>query len=137
MAAKINNFLIPNVSKIGTEKAVDVSNKLEKNSQSEFSNLLNEQIGKNNGTGTDGLNLSVHAARRLKERGMEIDGNEFLKIKNAMNMLRDKGGQDSLIITGKGAYIVDVENRKIVTAMDKDSMTQNVFTKIDSTMIVD
>ena len=137
MSAKINNLLIPNVSKIGTEKAVDVSNKLEKNSQSEFSNLLNEQIGKNSETANDGLNLSVHAARRLKERGMEIDGNEFLKIKNAMNMLRDKGGQDSLIITGKGAYIVDVENRKIVTAMDKDSMAQNVFTKIDSTMIVD
>ncbi len=139
MSTKINNLLIPNVSKIGTEKAVDVSNKLDKSSQSDFSKLLNEQIGKSSESAgaADGLNLSVHAARRLKERGMEIDGAEFLKIKNAMNMLRDKGGQDSLIITGKGAYIVDVENNKIVTAMDKGSMTQNVFTKIDSTMIVD
>ncbi len=139
MSAKINNLLIPNVSKIGTEKSVDVSNRLEKNSQSEFSNLLKEQIGSGSESrgAADGLNLSVHAARRLKERGMEIDGAEFLKIKNAMDMLRNKGGQDSLIITGKGAYIVDVGSNKIVTAMDKGSMTQNVFTKIDSTMIVD
>ncbi len=136
MAAKINNLLIPNVSKIGTEKSVETSNRLDKNSQSEFSNLLNEQIGRS-AEAQDGVNLSVHAARRLKERGMEIDGDEFLKIKNAMNMLRSKGGQDSLIITGKGAYIVDVNSNKIVTAMDKGSMSQNVFTKIDSTMIVD
>ena len=136
MSAKINNLLIPNVSKIGTERSVETSNRLDKNSQSEFSNLLNDQIGRST-EAQDGLNLSVHAARRLKERGMEIDGDEFLKIKNAMNMLRSKGGQDSLIITGKGAYIVDVNSNKIVTAMDKGSMTQNVFTKIDSTMIVD
>ena len=137
MANQINNLLIPNVSKVGTEKSVDVRNKLDKNSPSEFSSLLNEQIGKESAVKPDGLNLSVHAARRLKERGMEMDSGEFLKIKNAMEMLRNKGGQDSLIITSKGAYIVDVEGNKIVTAMDKGSMTQNVFTKIDSTMIVD
>ena len=137
MSTKINNMLIPNVSKAGTERAVDLRDKLDKTSSDEFSNLLQEQIGRGpEKTNEGGVNLSVHAARRLKERGMEMDSGEFLKIKNAMEMLRNKGGQDSLIITGKGAYIVDVASNKIVTAMDKDSMNQYVFTKIDSTMIV-
>ncbi len=134
MVAKINNLLIPNVSKVGNEKSVDVSNRLEKSSPSEFDKLLSENLGEKKVD--ENLNLSVHAARSLKERGMEIDGDEFLKIKNAMNALKNKGGQDSLIITGKGAYIVDVGNNKIVTAIDKESIAQNVFTKIDSTMIV-
>jgi flagellar operon protein len=50
--------------------------------------------------------------------------------------LKLKGGQDSLVITGKAAYIVDVSKNTIVTAIDKDSIGENVFTKIDSTILM-
>ena len=53
-----------------------------------------------------------------------------------MDKLKTKGGQDSLVITGKAAYIVDVPKNTIVTAIDKDSMSENVFTKIDSTILM-
>jgi flagellar operon protein len=53
-----------------------------------------------------------------------------------LKKLQEKGGQDSLVITEKAAYIVDVANNKVVTAIDKDNIADNVFTKIDSTVLV-
>jgi flagellar operon protein len=134
--SKVNNILIPNVSKLPKHKSVDVSNKLDgsKSGQNDFGNLLKEQIG---GTKPGhGINLSVHAARRMQERNLNMDSSEYMKLKAAMDKLRNKGGQDSLVITDKAAYILDVGNNKIVTAIDKDSIAENVFTKIDSTLII-
>jgi flagellar operon protein len=129
----VNNILIPNVSKIPSSKKVNKS-KVQGNAE-EFKNLLNGQIDKVNKD--HGINLSVHAAKRMNERDLSLDGNEFFKIKDAMNKLREKGGRDSLILTSNGAYIVDIPNNKIVTAIDKSSIDQNVFTKIDSTVVID
>lgn len=82
------------------------------------------------------LKISGHAAKRLKERNLEMDSAEYLKLREAVSQLRKKGGNDSLVITGKAAYIIDVKNQTIVTAMDKENMENNVFTKIDSTMVI-
>jgi flagellar operon protein len=128
----INNILIPNVTRTGsTEK---VSKKVDKNANpNEFNNLLKETIESQQ---SEGIKLSVHAAKRLQDRNMDVDGAELKKIQSGIDKLASKGGNDSLLITGKGAYIVDVPNRTIVTAIDKDSISENVFTKIDSTVIL-
>ena len=100
----------------------------------EFKNLLKEEskeLGEQHG-----LNLSTHAAKRLRERNLEMDTEEFFKLRGAVDKLKSKGGKDSLIITDKAAYIVDVNKNTIVTAVDKNNLMENVFTKIDSTMIV-
>ena len=131
----INNILIPNVSKIPSNKKVNVDNRIDgQKSGDEFKALLKDQVSQTKKE--HGINLSTHAAKRLHERNLSMDSDEFFKLKDAMVKLKDKGGQDSLVITDKAAYIVDVPNNKIVTAIDKGSITDNVFTKIDSTVIV-
>ena len=72
----------------------------------------------------------------MQERQIDFDGNEYLKVKEAITRLKAKGGRDSLVITDKAAYIVDVKGNKVVTAVDKASMNENVFTKIDSTVFM-
>lgn len=136
MAKNINNILIPNVTKTGGQKKVDVSNRLPKEGKgvSEFSNLLNEINSEKPVHG--GINLSSHAAKRLQERQIDFNGEEYLKVKEAITKLNAKGGKNSLVITDKAAYIVDVANEKVVTAVDKMSMNDNVFTKIDSTVFM-
>lgn len=139
MAPKVNKMLIPNVSKLPGQAKVDQTNRLKDGQSSEFKGLLDErlvdEVAKQNQQ--HGIRLSLHAAKRLNERNFNMDNNEFFKIKNAMEKLKIKGGQDSLIITANGAYIVDVKNNMVVTAIDKASMKENVFTKIDSTVFVD
>lgn len=135
MAKNINNILIPNVTSIpGNNQQVDKSNQLGKGQQSEFKSMLQDQISSANID--HGINLSVHAAKRLHERSIDIDSNEYMKLKEAMGKLREKGGNDSLVITPKAAYILDVKNNKIVTAIDKNNLSENVFTKIDSTLFI-
>lgn len=104
--------------------------------QDVFSELLHKTLKSKEEFNLEGVKLSQHAAKRVADRGLEFDSNEFLKIKNGIEKLKNKGGKDSLIVTDKGAYIVDVNNATIVTAMDKDKMSENVFTKIDSTLFL-
>lgn len=80
--------------------------------------------------------FSSHALKRIQERSISMDGPEFTKLKLALQKLENKGGQDSLVITDKAAYILDVGNKKVVTAMNKKELAENVFTKIDSTIFV-
>ena len=82
------------------------------------------------------IKLSGHAKKRLEERNLNFDGQEFLKIKEAIGKLKEKGGHDSLVVTDKAAYIIDVDKSTVVTAIDKADMSENVFTKIDSTYFI-
>lgn len=139
--AKINNILIPNVTKLPSQKNVE-PNKLNPGEVSEFKSLLDSTLDQaseqesNVFQAPKGITLSTHAMKRLQERNMSIDREEYQKLQSAIDKLKTKGGQDSLVITGKGAYIIDVPKNTIVTAMDKNSIGENVFTKIDSTILM-
>jgi flagellar operon protein len=141
--AKINNMLIPNVTKLPSQKSVDTANKLNPNEKSEFKNLLDTTLDQSAVAQQDvafpaqkGIHLSTHALKRLQERNLTLDKEEYAKLQTAMDRLKLKGGQDSLVITDKAAYILDVPKNTIVTAIDKASIGENVFTKIDSTILM-
>ena len=138
--SKVNSFLIPNVSSIPSEsQKAEKLNTLKQGEKSEFKGLIEEQLRhpqvteKNIGAE---VNVSTHAMKRLQERNIELDGNEYMKLKEAVSKLRAKGGHDSLVITQKAAYVVDVDKNTVVTAVDKNNMNENVFTKIDSTIFM-
>lgn len=135
MTKNLDNLRIPNVTQVPGQKKVDVSNQLPKEGGvSEFKGLLKEI--ENTKPPHSGISLSSHAAKRLQERKIDFDNSEYLKVREAINKLKNKGGKDSLVVTQKAAYIVDVKNNKVVTAVDKGSMNENVFTKIDSTVFM-
>lgn len=144
--SKVNSFLIPNVSSLPSDvQKAEKSNALKQGEKSEFKGLV-EQLSKDNTssrlpqvTSQDvggEVKVSTHAMKRLQERNIELDGNEYMKLKEAMGKLRAKGSHDSLVITNKAAYVVDVDKNTVVTAVDKNSMNDNVFTKIDSTVFM-
>lgn len=78
------------------------------------------------------VRVSSHAENRLRERGLNLTGDDISRIGGAMDTLASKGGRDSLVLMGGTALIVNVPNRTIITAMDAG----NVFTNIDSAMIL-
>lgn len=131
--SKVNNILIPNVSKT-SQKNIPNNKVKEEVSASEFRDLLNSKL--KTSVESHDVKVSSHAAKRFQERSLDIDSNELLKIKDAIEKLKNKGGRDSLVVTDKAAYIVDVDKSTVVTAVDRESMTENVFTKIDSTLFM-
>lgn len=127
----INNFLIPQVNRSFDSQKTSKTEKLE--NPKEFQELLKENIAPKK---EDDVEFSQHALKRMEQRNLVMDNNEYIKLREGIEKLKNKGGQDSLIVTNKAAYIVDVANNKIVTAMDKNDMAENVFTKIDSTVFI-
>ncbi|GIO29997.1 MULTISPECIES: TIGR02530 family flagellar biosynthesis protein [Paenibacillus] len=82
------------------------------------------------------LKFSNHAAKRLEQRGIELKGDQLAKIQNAVDKAAAKGSKESLILMKDMALIVNVANRTVVTAMDGNSMKDNVFTQIDSAVVI-
>lgn len=82
------------------------------------------------------LKFSNHAAKRLEQRGIQLGNKQLDQISSAVDKAAAKGSKESLILINNLALIVSVANRTVVTAMDGDSMKDNVFTQIDSAVII-
>ncbi|WP_168122248.1 TIGR02530 family flagellar biosynthesis protein [Paenibacillus sp. HB172176] len=82
------------------------------------------------------LNFSRHAETRMAERGIQLQPESLDKIRDAVDQAASKGAKDSLIVYRDIAMIVNVPSRTVVTAMDGNQMKSNVFTKIDSAIIL-
>ncbi|MGB9804763.1 MAG: TIGR02530 family flagellar biosynthesis protein [Desulfofundulus sp.] len=96
-----------------------------------FNELLQRELG--NVT----LKLSAHAEKRLRERNITLNDADMEKISRAVNLAASKGVRNSLVIYHDLALVTSVQNRTVVTALDRHSETGRVFTNIDGAVIVE
>lgn len=82
------------------------------------------------------MRLSKHAQNRLQERGISLKPEQMEQIRSAVDKAEAKGAKESLILMRDMALIVNVKSKTIVTAMDGTSMKDNVFTQIDSAIVI-
>jgi flagellar operon protein len=83
------------------------------------------------------LKFSRHAQERLEARNIQLNEQDLGKLQNAVAKAEAKGAQDSLLLLRDMAFIVSVRNHTVVTAMDGEKLKENVFTNIDSAVIVE
>jgi flagellar operon protein len=95
--------------------------------QADFANILKSKV--------EELKFSAHAQSRLKSRNIAMTPQVMEKLSKAVSGARSKGANNSLVLLKDMAFIVNVPNRTVVTAMDGESIRDNVFTNIDSTVI--
>lgn len=57
-------------------------------------------------------------------------------LSNAVEKARAKGARDVVIIGEKGAFIVNVPNNVVITTMAGAEMKDNIFTNIDSAVLM-
>ncbi len=146
-----NPVFYPNVSRVPSQTG-NVSETRKNPGESaiqkgEFDQSLNHAIEKSNLQETkanspnlnqvsQGLKFSAHATQRLRERQISFDPETMSRMNDAITKADAKGVQDTLILTDKAALIVSVPNRTVVTAMDKNNLSGNVFTNIDGAVII-
>ncbi len=82
------------------------------------------------------VKFSHHAEQRLTQRGIRLEPEQLHRLGGAIDKAASKGAKDSLVLFQDMAFIVNVKNRTVVTAMDGASMNDHVFTQIDSTILV-
>lgn len=83
-----------------------------------------------------GIKFSNHAIDRMRSRGISFKPEDMSKLNEAVDRAASKGSKDSLILMNDSALIVSVKNRTVVTVMDKTALKENVFTNIDSTIVM-
>jgi len=87
-------------------------------------------------TGASPLKFSNHAIDRMQARGIRFSPEEMTKIEGAVTKAAGKGAKDTLLLTDNNALIVSVKDNTVVTVMDKAGLKDNVFTNIDSTVVI-
>jgi flagellar operon protein len=85
---------------------------------------------------TDGVKFSNHAVERMVSRGIRFSPDEMGKLNEAIDRAASKGSKDTLVLMNDAALIVSVKNKTVVTVMDKSALKENVFTNIDSTIVM-
>ncbi|MDR2045097.1 MAG: flagellar protein [Clostridium sp.] len=89
-------------------------------------------------TEAKGLKFSKHAAGRLADRNIELTAGQVERLEDGTRRAEGKGIRDSLVLMDGLAFIVNVPNRTVVTAMDYTNRAQaaeNIFTNIDGAVI--
>ena len=81
------------------------------------------------------VKFSKHAATRLSERNIQLSDSQLGRLNAGTQAAEEKGINESLVLVDQLAFIVNVKNQTVVTAMDQKDAVQNVFTNIDGAVI--
>jgi len=103
--------------------------KTESTAKSGFGQILDQKL---NNT----LKFSSHARERMKSRNIELSDDDMDKLVEAVGKAREKGSRDSLILMKDVALLVSVKNNTVITAVDGQNLKENVFTNIDSAVVI-
>ncbi len=82
------------------------------------------------------LRFTRHAEERLQRRSISLDGRDMARLEEAVRAAESKGAVNSLVLMDGLALVVNVATRNVVTACERDSLRDGVFTNIDSAVIV-
>lgn len=96
------------------------------NEPADFQKLLDAQ----------NVKVSGHAQTRLESRNIQLGDAEWARVSTGIDKAAAKGSKESLVMVDDVALVVSVKNRTVITAVDKSNLKDNVFTNIDSAVIV-
>lgn len=101
-----------------------------------FSDIFaNKQLVKETDQSVNGIKFSKHASGRLAQRNIELTDMQKQRLNAGMQAAGEKGINESLVMVDQLAFIVNVKNQTVITALDGNESTQNVFTNIDGAVI--
>ena len=102
----------------------------DKTGDSKFDRLLKNSIE------SADLKFSAHAVERLNSQNIVLKKDDVLKLNEAVKKAQVKGSKESLILLKNLALIVSIKNKMVITAVDNTNLRENIFTNIDSAVIL-
>jgi flagellar operon protein len=100
-----------------------------------FESILKAKASESEGKATE-VKFSKHAANRLNDRNISLSVEQLQKLNDAALKAGEKGIKESLVLMDQLAFVVNIPNNTVVTALDKSETSLNVFTNIDGAVIV-
>lgn len=103
----------------------------------QFGELLRQELSQTEApSSTPTLAFSKHAITRAEQRGIEIDDTLLTQLSDSVEKAQAKGAKNILAFDATRAFIVNVPNYRVITAMSQEEMKENVFTNIDGAVIL-
>ncbi|GEA16653.1 MAG: hypothetical protein PWR22_647 [Moorella sp. (in: firmicutes)] len=114
--------LKPSVAQVGKVPAAG------KRPGQDFQAILNEKLA--------GLKFSRHASERLESRKINLSPEQMARLEQGVNKAAGKGARESLVLLDDLALVVSIKNRTVITAASRQELRENVFTNIDSAVLL-
>lgn len=80
------------------------------------------------------VKFSKHAAMRLSDRNIDLSKTQMQRLEDGTKLASQRGIKESLVMVDNMAFIVNIPNNTVVTAVDNGD--EKIFTNIDGAVIV-
>lgn len=101
-----------------------------------FEDVLNRKLEENRSVSPQSqVKFSKHAMTRLDNRNISLTEVQMERLNEGARKAGEKGIKESLVLVDELAFIVNVENKTVVTAMNQGNNDENIFTNIDGAVI--
>jgi len=131
MSIQVNQF--PSIEQMTQQLSANKKNTASTNKQasSQFSEILKtkQAIGEQSE-----LKFSKHANERLASRNIDLTDDQLERLESGTKKANEKGINESLVMVDNLAFIVNVKNNTVITAVNDGE--DKVFTNIDGAVIM-
>ncbi|MEA5040834.1 MAG: TIGR02530 family flagellar biosynthesis protein [Clostridiaceae bacterium] len=100
------------------------------NNAGSFDAILKDAVSKR-----EAPTFSRHAGARMLQRDICLSQAEMTKLTDAVGRAEYKGVKNTLVLMDQMAFIVNVPDNVVITAMNGQDLKENVFTQIDGAVI--
>lgn len=121
-------YPIGNLGQIASNQT-KINNATSTKNKTNFKDVLDSVKNKN-----ESFTISKHAALRLNE--INFTEEDMKQIEKGFKIAKDKNSKNTVMLYKDVALIASVENKTIITAVDKERAKDNIFTNIDSVVIL-
>ena len=80
--------------------------------------------------------FSKHARQRAEQRGIQVDDELMDQLSDTVEKAQAKGATNILAMDAEKAFIINVPNAKVITAITQEEMKESVFTNIDGAVFL-
>jgi len=135
MKIQSNNY--PSIEQLQDQLQSQQNINATKNSnERSFQDILAEKEQEVNQQQKSEIKFSKHASNRLENRNIVLSNDQVARLTEGTQKASEKGIKDSLVMVDKLAFIVNIPNKTVITAMDQTEAKENIFTNIDGAVIV-
>ncbi|WP_271812028.1 flagellar biosynthesis protein [Clostridium beijerinckii] len=122
-------YSVGNIGQLaGSQKAAG-NNPNGKQKEARFQDVLDSVKSKD-----QSFTISKHAASRLNE--INFTKEDMEQIQKGFKIAQDKNSKNTVMLYKDIALIASVENKTLITAVEKERAKDNIFTNVDSVVIL-
>ena len=100
-----------------------------------FEAMFRQELAKSQPS-AQGVEFSKHAISRVQERGIEVTPDLMDQLAGSVIRAQAKGATNILAMDAEKAFIINVPNARVITAITQEEMKENIFTNIDGAVFL-